>query len=258
MDNIVYERLHNNLSTLKLNRIKEIMDNYLERAIKDDISLTEALDFLFNEEKIYKDETSFRMRTNVAGFPYRKSFEQFDFNFQQSIDLKTINELRTMRFINNNENVVFLGPPGVGKTHLSISLGLEAIKNRYSTYYINCHELIEQLNRAHYENRLKDRLKNYAKYKVLVIDEVGYLSFDKQGANLFFQLITRKYEKSTIILSSNRSFGEWGELFNDDIIASAILDRLLHHSTVVNIKGNSYRLKEKVKTFNNTGGDKVK
>jgi len=258
MDNIVYERLHNNLSTLKLNRIKEIMDNYLERAIKEDISLTEALDFLLNEEKIYKDETSLRMRTNVAGFPYRKSFEQFDFNFQKSIDLKTINELRTMRFINNNENVVFLGPPGVGKTHLSISLGLEAIKNRYSTYYINCHELIEQLNRAHYENRLKDRLKNYAKYKVLVIDEVGYLPFDKQGANLFFQLITRKYEKSTIILSSNRSFGEWGELFNDDIIASAILDRLLHHSTVVNIKGNSYRLKEKVKTFNNVGGDKVK
>lgn len=239
MDNIVYERLHNNLSVLKLNRIKEILDNYLERAIKDDISLTESLDFLFNEEKIYKDDTSLRMRTNVAGFPYRKSFEQFDFNFQQSIDLKTINDLRTMRFIHNNENVIFLGPPGVGKTHLSISLGLEAIKNRYSTYYINCHELIEQLNRAHYENRLKDRLKNYSKYKVLVIDEVGYLPFDKQGANLFFQLITRKYEKSTIILSSNRSFGEWGELFNDDIIASAILDRLLHHSTVVNIKGNT-------------------
>jgi DNA replication protein DnaC len=123
-----------------------------------------------------------------------------------------------MRFIHNNENVIFLGTPGVGKTHLSISLGLESIKNRFSTYYINCHNLIEQLNKAHYENRLKSKLKNFAKYKLLIIDEVGYLPIDKQGANLFFQLITLKYEKTSIILSSNRSFSDWGQIFNDEII----------------------------------------
>jgi DNA replication protein DnaC len=255
MNNIVFERLHKNLERLKLNRINEIIDNYFERAVKDNISLVDAIDYLINEERIFKDETSLIMRTNVAGFPFRKTFEQFDFNFQSSIDTKIINDLKTMRFIHNSENVIFLGPPGVGKTHLSIALGLEAIKNRFSTYYINCHEMIEQLNKAHFENRLKNKLKTYSKYKVLVIDEVGYLPFDKQGANLFFQLITRKYEKSSIILSSNRSFSDWGDIFNDNIIASAILDRLLHHSTVINIKGNSYRLKERKHTFTNIGGD---
>lgn len=256
MENI-YNRLYNNLEYLKLNQIKNIIDNYLERAIKDKISLVEALDYLLNEQRIFKEETSLEMRTRVAGFPFKKSFEQFDFNFQKSIDMNIINDLRTMRFIYNNENIIFLGTPGVGKTHLSISLGLESIKNRFSTYYINCHNLIEQLNKAHYENRLKAKLKNFAKYKLLIIDEVGYLPIDKQGANLFFQLITRKYEKSSIILSSNRSFSDWGKIFNDDIIASAILDRLLHHSTVINIKGDSYRLKEKKHTFVNIGGDKI-
>jgi len=173
MENI-YNRLYNNLEYLKLNQIKNIIDNYLERAIKDKISLVEALDYLLNEQRIFKEETSLEMRTRVAGFPFKKSFEQFDFNFQKSIDMNIINDLRTMRFIYNNENIIFLGTPGVGKTHLSISLGLESIKNRFSTYYINCHNLIEQLNKAHYENRLKAKLKNFAKYKLLIIDEVGY------------------------------------------------------------------------------------
>jgi len=256
MENI-YNRLYNNLEYLKLNQIKNIIDNYLERAVKDKITLVEALDYLLNEQRIFKEETSLEMRTRVAGFPFKKTFEQFDFNFQKSIDMKVINDLRTMRFIHNNENIIFLGTPGVGKTHLSISLGLETIKNRFSTYYINCHTLIEQLNKAHYENRLKNKLKNFAKYKLLIIDEVGYLPIDKQGANLFFQLITRKYEKSSIILSSNRSFSDWGQIFNDDIIASAILDRLLHHSTVINIKGDSYRLKEKKHTFVNIRNNKI-
>lgn len=247
----MYERLSFNLEKLKLTKISEILANYLERAVKEKISIIEALDYLFEEEKNNKESSSLKTRIQVSGFPFRKTFEDYDFGFQPSIDIKQIDELRTMRFINNQENVIFLGPPGVGKTHLSISLGLYALKNNYSTYYINCHDLIKKLNKAQHENRLEIQMKTFCKYKLLIIDEVGYLPFDREGANLFFQLISRKYEKSSIILTSNKSFREWGEIFTDNIIASAILDRLLHHSTVINIKGNSYRLKEKSKTFVN-------
>ena len=146
-----------------------------------------------------------------------------------------------MRFLENGENVVFLGPPGVGKTHLASALGMADARHRFSTYYIN----IEQLKKAHYENRLPDKLKVLAKYRLLIIDEIGYLPMDIQGANLFFQLIARRYEKASTVFTSNKTFSQWNEVFADVTIASAILDRVLHHCTVINIKGESYRLKER-------------
>lgn len=242
-------RLKENLVKLKLNRIDEILDNYLERAIKKKLPVIEILDYLINEEKIFKESSSLRMRTNVAGFPFRKTLDDFDFSFQGSIDIEVINELRTTRFIHNMENVILLGPPGVGKTHLAIALGLEAVKNKFSSYFIDCHKLIGQLNKAHFENKLDVKLKTLSKYKLLIIDEIGYLPMDKQGANLFFQLIAKRYEKSSIILTSNKSFSDWGEIFSDNVIAAAILDRLLHHCTVINIKGESYRLKNRLNSF---------
>lgn len=254
---VTYDRLVGNLERLQLSRITDILDNYLERVNKDDISIIEALDYLIGEERQFKEERSLNTRINVAGFPFRKSIDDFDFSFQPSIDLKIINELRTMRFIHNKENVILLGAPGVGKTHLAVGLGIDIIKNNFSVYFINCHDLITKLNRACFENNLETQLKTLCKYKVLVIDEVGYLPFDKQGANLFFQLVSRKYEKNSIILTSNKGFRDWGEIFTDNVIASAILDRLLHHATVINIKGSSYRLKDRYSSTlkNGQGGD---
>lgn len=240
---ILMQRLLKNMAVLKLNKMQLIFENYFERIQKEQISFTEALDYLLEEEKTYKHETSLAIRTKIAGFPMIKTFEHFDFKFQPSIDLQVINELRTMRFVHNNENVILLGPPGVGKTHLSVALGIEAVRNNYSCYYMNCHDLISDLNQAHHENRLQMRIKQFCRHKVLIIDEIGYLPIDTQGANLFFQLISKRYEKLSIILTSNKSFSQWHEIFGST--ASAILDRLLHHSTTINIKGESFRIKDR-------------
>jgi len=219
--------------------------NYLERAVKDELNIVEVLDHIFAQEALSKRKRAYEKQVQMSGFPIKKTLEEFDFGFQPSIDKRQIEELSTMRFLENAENIVFLGPPGVGKTHLASALGMAAARHRFSTYYINCHTLIEQLKKAHFENRLPDKLKILAKYKLLIIDEIGYLPMDIQGANLFFQLIARRYEKASTVFTSNKTFSQWNEVFADVTIASAILDRVLHHATVVNIKGESYRLKER-------------
>jgi len=245
MSEFVMERLRENLTALKFKNTLEILDNYLERAVKDNINIVDVLDHIFSEETQSKRKRAIEKQIQFSGFPLKKSLRSFDFDFQPSIDKKQIDELATMRFLEGGENIVFLGPPGVGKTHLATSLGIVAARHRCSTYYINCHTLIEQLKKAHYENRLPEKIKNLAKFKLLIIDEIGYLPMDIQGANLFFQLIARRYEKASTIFTSNKSFSQWNEVFADVTIASAILDRVLHHCTVINIKGESYRLKER-------------
>lgn len=245
MSEITYERIKENLLALNMKNTLEIIDNYLERAIADKTNIVDILDHILTQEAKAKKHRAVENQITMSGFPFKKTMDMFDFSFQPSIDKQQIDELCTMRFVENKENVVFLGTPGVGKTHLAVALGIAVAQHRYSTYYINCNTLIENLNKAHYENRLADRLKNYAKYKVLIIDEIGYLPMDIQGANLFFQLIAKRYEKNTTILTSNKPFSQWNEVFSDVTIASAILDRVLHHCNVINIKGESYRLKER-------------
>ena len=188
-----------------------------------------------------------KLKTQWAHFPYLKRLDQFDFGFQPSVDEKKIRELASLRFLDHKENVILLGPPGVGKTHLAIALGVEAILQGFSVYFITMQDLITQLTRARDENRLKEKITLLTKPKLLILDEIGYLGLDPFGATCLFQLVSDRYEHGSMILTSNKSYGDWGTIFQDNVIASAILDRLLHHSTTINIKGESYRLKDKKK-----------
>ena len=243
MSDTVMGKIKNNLSILNMKNTFENIDDYIEGAIKNKTPIMEFLNLLLEREAQGKINRSVENQIKMAGFPNRKTFELYDFPFQPNINIEQIDDLRTLRFIENKENVVFLGTPGVGKTHLAIALGILAIEHKFSSYFINCHTLIQNLLKASHENRLEDRLKQYSKYKVLIIDEIGYLPTNIEGANLFFQLVARRYEKHTTIFTTNKNFGEWGDIFQDLTISSAILDRILHHCNIVKIIGDSYRLK---------------
>ncbi len=179
----------------------------------------------------------------VANFPFLKTFDDFDFSFQPSINKDFITNFQYLSFIKNKENIVFIGAPDVGKTHLATSIGIEAAKQRTSTYFISCSDLIFQLKHARLENRLEQRIKFFCKYKLLIIDEVGFFPMNTESSNLFFQLIAKRYEKTSTIVTTNKTLSMWGEIFSDSVIANAILDRLLHYSHVINIVGRSYRTK---------------
>jgi DNA replication protein DnaC len=183
----------------------------------------------------------------MARFPYRQSLESFACSFQPSVDRKKLQELATCRFIAHGDHVVFLGPPGPGKTHLAIALGLKAVQQRYRTLFTAAMSLIAALTKTSAENRLEERLKHDRLPKLLIIDEIGDIPIDQHGAHLFFQLISRRYERGSIVLTSHQSFGQWGEVFGNPISATAILERLLHHRVVINSKGESSRRREKQK-----------
>lgn len=188
----VYTKLEDNLEKLKLTAMKEYLPSYLD---KTDLSLAEILEQLTSKEIAFCTQHSAKMSIHIAHFPYDKDLNDFDFNFQPSVDKNRIMNLKSMNFVSLAKNILFIGSSGVGKTHLATGLGMEACRNHLSTYFINCHELIERLKTAHQENRLEGILKNYSRYKLLIIDEIGYLPIDDLGSDLFFQLIARRYEK---------------------------------------------------------------
>ena len=243
-----YERVHGYLNRLGLTVTEQILDNYLESA--KDKPFMEIFNHLLEQEVKNLKSRKVEMRLNYSGLPFRKTLEQFDFSFQPSIDRKVLDDLMTMRFIHNDENVVFLGPPGVGKTHLSVALGMQAAYSEISIYYITAVKLVQVLRKDFLSSKLSYRLATYARFPLMIVDEIGYLPLTREESNLFFQFVSSRYEKHSTIYTSNKSFSEWGEILGDSVMASAILDRILHHCTVVNIRGESYRLKERKKTGN--------
>src|SRR6202142_24090 len=241
------ERLRTTLAGLNLKAVDARLETLLEGASKKEPSYADFLLEVMSAEADARRQRYLKTRLQLAHLPYVKTFDQFDFGFQPSIDEKQIRKLRTLRFVHEASNVILLGPPGVGKTHLSVALAEAAIQSGCGAYFMTAHDLVTDLGRAYREGRLDRRMRVYLAPKVLIIDEMGYLPLDDLGATIFFQLVSARYERGSIILTSNKSYGDWGSIFGDPIIATAILDRLLHHSTTINIRGESYRLKERRK-----------
>ena len=245
-DTLVLDRIASNLTRLRLPRISEILERVLTAAQQQDKSHLVFLDELLEEEVAYKEQRRVEFSLKISGLPFIKSIDEFDFTFQPNLDRQKVMSLFDLTFVQQKGNVIFLGPPGVGKTHLAVSLAIKACQSGMSIYFTNMEDLIKKLRKDH-EAGKPGKGRSYYKSSLVVVDEVGYTPISREECNLFFRFIANRYEKSSTIITSNKAFSDWTELFHDPIIVTAILDRLLHHSTVINIKGNSYRLKGKIK-----------
>ena len=243
-NNSKYELIKRNFTYLKNIESLSILDEIFEETSRNNLNFIDGF-------KLYTDKIVEKKRNNViihsvkmAGFPRISTLEEFDFSYQPSINENQINDFASLRFIEKKENIIFYGNSGVGKTHLATAIGVIAARNRDSTYFIKCSQLMSDLHKSFLEGKLNEKLKKLGSYKLLIIDELGYLPINKEDSKLFFQLIDRRYEKFSTIITTNINFAQWDEIFGDPVIANAIVDRILHHAKVVTIKGKSYRLKE--------------
>src|SRR5574344_453713 len=239
-----YVQLVNNLEQLKLTKIKEYIPNYLDDNVNNNLSIVDILKELTDKEIEFREDRAAQINLTISNFPYHKTVNDFDFTYQPNISKNQILDLCSLRFIETNSNILFIGSSGVGKTHLATSIGMESSSKRISTYFIHFNDLMTKIKKAFQENRQESIVKHYSKYKLLIIDEIGYLPVDKEYSNIFFQLIAARYEKKSTIITTNQPLSKWGEVFNDNTIATAIIDRLVHHSSIIKITGRSYRIKD--------------
>lgn len=243
-DSLVFERVCANLSRLRLGRLAEVLYDMVKMAEESSKSYLCFLDELLQEEVSQKEQRRVETALKISGLPYIKGIEEYDFTFQPELDRQKVMSLFDLEFIRQKGNVIFLGPPGVGKTHLAVSLALKACRTGISIYFTSMSDLMVKLKKDHLAGRL-GKARSYNKSTLVIVDEVGYTPINREECNLFFSFIAGRYERASTIITSNKAFLEWEELFHDPVVVTAILDRLLHHSTVVNIRGNSYRLKGK-------------
>jgi DNA replication protein DnaC len=238
------DRIRRNLVGLKMARALEVLDQTLRLIERGEITALDAIDTLLTEELTLRQNRRVKMALMTARITAVKTLAGFDFAFQPSLDRNRILTLAQLDFIDRHEAIHLLGPPGTGKSHLAVALGVEAVKSGRSVYFSTLADLIASLTKAEREGTLRERIRFLSAFALLIVDEIGYLPVAPGGGNLFFQLVNARYEKGALILTSNRGFAEWGEVFGDPVVATALLDRLLHHAVVIQIEGSSYRLRQ--------------
>jgi DNA replication protein DnaC len=239
-------RIKAHATKLGLPHLAASLEQLLKRADTEQLGYLDFLDLIVEEELGIRDGRRFRGALRLSKLPHHKTIDEFDFSFQPDLDVRKVKDLASLSFIETKSNVALLGPPGVGKTHLAVALAVSACRAGHSIYFTSLDDMVRQLRAADELGRLNRKMRTYTRPAILVVDEVGYLPLDRSDANLVFQIISKRYEHGPIILTSNKAFSEWGAVFCDDVLATAILDRLLHHCEVLSINGPSYRLKHRL------------
>lgn len=241
--------LFKDLRNLKLSGIAKTLEVRNEQAIKEKLSYMEFLELLIEDELANRKDNSYKKRFQKAHFPFTKTLEEYDFNFQPTLNRQEIYNLATCEFIRKKENVVFIGPPGTGKTHLSISIGIKALQQGYKVIFTTVSDMMSALFESKADNSYAQKLKYYLSSDLLILDELGFRKLNEHIVDQFYEIISQRYEKGSLIITSNKTFDEWGNIFWDSILASAILDRIVHHCHLVLIKGESYRMREQTETL---------